>query len=134
MTSKRFEVYKDQLLELRRRLTHEVNAAEEALREDVVTPGDVSLVPTHPADQDAEGVDAEVAIAQNEARLLQMVEGALERIEDGTFGTCQDCGRPIVQERLDAIPYTPYCIDCARRHGDGEGQGPPLQGSPSTLR
>jgi DnaK suppressor protein len=91
-----------------------VDASEQALREDVMTPGDTTAVPTHPADADAEGLDAEVAISQSEEWLLVQVEAALERIEKGTYGICQQCGREIGTKRLDAIPYAARCIDCAR--------------------
>jgi DnaK suppressor protein len=107
-----------QLLELQKRLVREVDMAEEAMREDVVAPGAVSTIPTHPADQAAEGLDVEIAVAQNEELLLVEVEAALERIEAGTYGACAQCGRPIGTERLQALPYTPRCIDCARGHHD----------------
>jgi DnaK suppressor protein len=108
--------YRPRLLELRHRLTREVNMAEEALREDVVPPGEVSTVPSHPADVAVEGLDKEIAIAQNEEELLEHVESALERIAEGTYGLCQHCGREIGRERLNALPYAPQCIDCAKRH------------------
>jgi DnaK suppressor protein len=44
--------------------------------------------------------------------VLRQVEGALVRIENGTFGICQRCGKPIGEERLEAFPYVEYCIDC----------------------
>jgi DnaK suppressor protein len=62
------------------------------------------------------GVDCDVALAQNEEWILEEVEHALQRIEDGTFGRCQDCGREIDRDRLDALPYTRYCIRCSPRH------------------
>jgi DnaK suppressor protein len=114
--------YKTRLLELRRRLTRDVEMAEDALREDVVPPGEVSTVPSHPADAAVEGVDEEIAIAQNEEQLLEDVESALERIEDGTYGLCQDCGREIARERLNALPYAPLCIQCAKRHQSGKNR------------
>ena len=126
--------YKDRLLQLRERLTHGVNTAEDSLREDVVATGNISTVPTHPADQAAEGLDAEVAIAQNEELLLEQVEEALDRGEAGTFGTCQTCGKEISKERLDAIVYTPYCIDCARDQSQDEGVEPPVPGEPRRPR
>jgi DnaK suppressor protein len=109
------ESYRPRLLELRTRLVQSVKLAEQALREDVVKPGDVSHVHTHPADQDVEGMDEQIAIAHVEEGLLESVEAALERIEAGTFGTCQQCGREIGRERLDAVPYAALCIDDARR-------------------
>jgi RNA polymerase-binding protein DksA len=107
--------YTDRLLALQRRLAREVNAVEDALREDVVAPGDTSSVPTHPADFDSENLDAEIAIAENEEQLLEQVVAALDRIANGTFGACQQCGREIARERLQAIPYAPWCIECAGR-------------------
>jgi RNA polymerase-binding protein DksA len=124
--------YKSRLVEFRKRLAREVDATEEALRQDVVTPGDITTVPTHPADNDVEGLDAEIAIAQNGELLFEQVEGALARIEAGTFGVCDDCGQPIGKERLHAIPYTPRCIDCAQGHHDAiEG---PVLGEPRRMR
>jgi RNA polymerase-binding protein DksA len=48
---------------------------------------------------------------------LSRVEAALRSIEDGTYGTCTNCGNPIAPERLEAIPWAPTCIDCARKLG-----------------
>lgn len=45
---------------------------------------------------------------------LDDVERALERLADGTYGTCTACGRPISAERLEALPATPFCIDDAQ--------------------
>jgi RNA polymerase-binding transcription factor DksA len=109
---------KTALFTLRKRLTHAVDASEEALREDVHSPGELSNVPTHNADHAAEGVDEEIAIAHNEERMLADVEAALGRIEAGTFGRCTQCGREIEAARLKAIPYTPRCIACAQWHSD----------------
>jgi DnaK suppressor protein len=115
MQIRELDTYKLWLVSLRKRLTRDVEMAEEALRDDVASPGELSTLHTHAADQAAEGVDEQIAIAQNEEHLLEQVEAALERIEQGTYGTCQNCGRVIARERLDAIPYTPLCIECARR-------------------
>src|SRR5262245_17360404 len=46
---------------------------------------------------------------------LARVDAALRRLDDGTYGTCASCGNPIGMERLEAIPWAPYCIDCARK-------------------
>ena len=44
--------------------------------------------------------------------ILAQVNAALERMDDGTYGTCQRCGKPINPERLEAFPYVAFCIDC----------------------
>jgi len=46
---------------------------------------------------------------------LSRVEAALRSIDDGTYGLCTNCGKPIGAERLEAIPWAPMCIDCARK-------------------
>ena len=53
---------------------------------------------------------------RNEQHLAQ-VEEALQRLDEGTFGWCSTCGRPIAPERLEAIPWAAHCIDCQRRVG-----------------
>jgi|GEM_PF-903975 RNA polymerase-binding protein DksA len=103
-----------QLIEMRKRLLHEVDSTEEALRDDVVKPGQISSLPTHAADADVEGLDSQVAISLNEESLLEQVEGAIERLQTGTYGVCQQCGHTIGMERLQAVPYAAHCIECAR--------------------
>lgn len=46
-------------------------------------------------------------------KALRLVEKALERVDDDTFGVCTVCGSDIQPRRLNAIPYTPYCVQCA---------------------
>jgi RNA polymerase-binding transcription factor DksA len=45
--------------------------------------------------------------------LLIDIDAALQRLQDGTYGTCQDCGRPVPVARLRALPHTTHCVDCA---------------------
>jgi RNA polymerase-binding transcription factor DksA len=51
---------------------------------------------------------------ENAVLLAGQTAEALRRIDAGTFGRCEVCGREIGCERLDALPYTPHCIECAR--------------------
>jgi RNA polymerase-binding protein DksA len=75
----------------------------------------------HPADMATITVDREIdyTLEENEERVLAAIDGALKRIEDGTFGTCQTCGQAIAVERLEAVLYTTQCIDCKRREERG---------------
>jgi DnaK suppressor protein len=50
------------------------------------------------------------------AETLRQVRDALRRIDEGTFGKCIDCGRPIEPARLEAIPWTPYCLADEQKH------------------
>jgi DnaK suppressor protein len=54
----------------------------------------------------------ELRIRDRERRLLNKIREALERIDDGTFGTCEMCGEQISEARLKARPVTTLCIDC----------------------
>ena len=48
---------------------------------------------------------------------LSEVKGALKRIDEGTYGICSNCGKAIMTERLEALPYAELCIDCQRKAG-----------------
>jgi DnaK suppressor protein len=75
--------------------------------------GELSSVDQHPGDLGTETFEQEKNISlleQVEDELLQ-IEAAFERLERGTYGTCQACGRPIGKERLEALPATRFCID-----------------------
>ena len=78
--------------------------------------GDISLADQHPADVATETADRELDTSRGamfEARIRQ-IDDALGRLEAGTYGTCVVCGRPVPEERLEAIPDTPYCVTDAR--------------------
>jgi RNA polymerase-binding protein DksA len=65
--------------------------------------------------------DREMAstLEENSTHVLAEIDGALERIENGTFGICARCGNPIGSERLEALPWATLCIDCKRRQERG---------------
>jgi DnaK suppressor protein len=67
-------------------------------------------------EQATEREDDEVLedLGQAGTREIAMIEAALDRIENGSYGTCVRCGEPIGEERLDVLPATPLCRDCAR--------------------
>ena len=47
---------------------------------------------------------------------IAAIDAALDRLENGTYGRCARCHAPIGEDRLAAVPYTPFCVDCARSH------------------
>jgi DnaK suppressor protein len=51
---------------------------------------------------------------------LSLVRLAMERLREGTFGECLHCGKAIGEKRLEALPWTPYCIDCQEKVENGE--------------
>jgi DnaK suppressor protein len=58
--------------------------------------------------------ELDYTLTDNETQLLDAIDAALGRIDDGTYGVCTNCGRPIGEERLEALPWAELCIDCAR--------------------
>jgi RNA polymerase-binding protein DksA len=65
--------------------------------------------------------DREMAstLEENSTHVLAAIDAALGRIESGTYGVCQQCGRPIAEERLEALPWATLCIDCKRKQERG---------------
>jgi DnaK suppressor protein len=57
----------------------------------------------------------ELALAHTARELLAQTEHALARIEDGTYGTCESCGKPIGKARLQAFPRAVLCVECKQR-------------------
>ena len=57
----------------------------------------------------------ELSIEQNTLDLLRKVDHALERIEAGKYGNCESCGNAIPVERLDVLPYSTLCVECAAK-------------------
>ncbi len=60
-------------------------------------------------------VHIQLKLKQTDAKILQAIEEALGRIDKGTYGVCRDCGEPIADARLRAIPWTRVCITCKEK-------------------
>ena len=60
-------------------------------------------------------VHIQLKLKQTDAKILQAIEEALRRIDQGTFGVCRDCGEPIADARLQAIPWTRSCRECKEK-------------------
>jgi DnaK suppressor protein len=120
MTEAEIKHFRRRLLALKKRLGGDLSELEEEAMRPVggEHSGSLSDVPVHPADLSAVEYEEEVALGllENEAQLLVEVNDALARIEQGTYGRCEDCGQEISTERLEVVPYARYCVRCARRH------------------
>lgn len=70
----------------------------------------------HPADTATETLDREIdyTLEENSGNVLREIEAALKRIDDGTFGLCTTCGKPIEPERLEHLPWSTQCAVDAR--------------------
>ena len=112
-----FKVYRERLLTLRSRLRGDVNnMADAALKKNrSETNGDLSSMPIHMADIGSDNFEQEftLSLMASDEDMLGRIEVSLERLEDGTYGQCEECGARIPKTRLNAIPYATLCIKCA---------------------
>lgn len=76
--------------------------------------GDLSGYSLHMADMATDNFDREfnLGLASSEQQILNQIDEALRRIDEGRFGICEICAKPISQKRLVAVPYTRFCIKC----------------------
>jgi RNA polymerase-binding protein DksA len=59
-----------------------------------------------------------LGLAENEQHLMEEIDAALARIEDGTFGRCERCGKAISKQELRALPYSRHCVPCTRKEDE----------------
>jgi DnaK suppressor protein len=104
--------FRDLLLEERGRVTDAIEYLQKenagSLEEETPETGD--------ADTATVTVDREMdySLEENSAHVLTEIDAALARIADGSYGRCSRCGKPIGEERLEAMPYATLCIECKR--------------------
>lgn len=106
------DAYRKKLLVLRARLTGEVlHLTDEAFRK-----GSASSQPNHMAELGSDVFEQDITLqmVQSESDVLEEIDGALDRVASGVYGTCERCEKQIPKARLNAIPYARYCVHCAR--------------------
>jgi DnaK suppressor protein len=117
-----FEQFRTRLLEERKRV---VDAIDNIHAENPGSLADeaeeLSFQDNHLGDIATATFDREMAstLEDNSNHVLREIDEALARIEAGTFGTCQACGHPIGEERLDALPWATLCIEDKRKQERG---------------
>ena len=115
MEKKKLDAFKKRLEERQRELRHAVSrTAQDGRDADLESAQDI-------ADRAANSYNKEFLFHQsnNERQLLQMVENALSRIREGSFGECIHCGKEINAKRLEAVPWTRHCIECQEKLEQG---------------
>lgn len=73
---------------------------------------------SHMADMATEEADRESdsILMDTQGRLIHEIEQALQRIDEGRYGACEGCGRPIEDRRLEVLPYARFCLKCQEKH------------------
>lgn len=114
----------------RKRLQKDLEAASAKLRQLGITLGDddTAVLPESQSLSDigdvaqvAERQDFELGNRERVAQRITQLTAALQRVEDGSYGTCERCGEQIQPARLDAIPEAPLCRDCQEEVERSEG-------------
>ena len=113
------EHFRDALLEQRRRVEHALTTLRDEHSgslddevDEVAATSDNHLAETASATL---GREIDYTLGGNAEQVLSEIDAALQRIEDGTYGICANCGQEIPRERLEANPSASLCIDCKRK-------------------
>lgn len=115
MPAKEKQYYKQLLLEKKQDLLDEIKQISSTTK---ISPkdaaGDISGHALHMADAATDTYDREfsLGIASNDRKVIQVIDEALKRIDEGKFGLCLDCGKSISKARLKALPYAWLCVKC----------------------
>jgi DnaK suppressor protein len=108
MDKRKAKTFRDKLLLRREGLVGQVQAAEAYSRErDAEATQD-------PADMAANAYTKELlmSMSTNDRQMLESIDAALDRIEEGQYGKCIHCGEPILEKRLEAVPWARHCLHC----------------------
>ena len=118
-----YEKYRELLEDLRERVMAEHRRLSESARSVERNPGEDL------ADQGTEDLlkETDLTLASQEQRVLRLIEDAFQRMEEGTYGTCVDCGGPIKAARLEAIPYAKLCVKCKELREKNGGLPPDFE-------
>jgi DnaK suppressor protein len=101
--------FKELLLSKRQELS-----AGKSLAESIPTAGELRGDPVDMAASETYAA-TQVRLHQTDGKLLRAIEDALTRIRNEKFGICEECGEPISNARLEAVPWTRWCRDCKAR-------------------
>ncbi len=115
MDKKKIEYFKRRLLNKQEELLRVVTKSEQDGREaDEEATQDI-------ADKAANSYTKEFLFHQSDGnrRMLQLVEEALGRMREGTYGQCQECQEEVQQKRLEAVPWARHCIECQEKQDQG---------------
>lgn len=107
MEKDKLEEFKKQLLALRNRTGDELRQMIESLLEGDIPAGEHDAYPS-------ESLERGLILEQNEEFIHRRIREALQRLDDGTYGSCVRCGKEIPLTRLRALPFVRHCLACAQ--------------------
>lgn len=102
------------LSDARATLTAERDRVRAEIAQDIVAPDPMTYGSQAAAASQVFEQQRDLALRDRNAQHLAQVEAAIARLDDGSYGSCTRCTRPIAPERLEALPWAALCIDCQR--------------------
>jgi len=117
LTKVQLKQFRQLLITERAKFASEIKSiAKEASKSPREASGDLSAYTVHMADMAADTYERELSmnIVSSEQEVLYQIDDALKRMDEGTFGICQQCNAAITMSRLRAVPYASLCIKCQR--------------------
>ena len=114
------ETYRRRLVEERKRVVaaleylHEENSGSPREEEDPTYADNIGETATATLDR-----EIDYSLEESSNHVLAAIDAALGRLDAGTYGICVTCGKPIGEDRLEAIPYAAQCIECRSREERG---------------
>ncbi|HOO20073.1 MAG TPA: TraR/DksA C4-type zinc finger protein [Kiritimatiellia bacterium] len=106
-------------------------AGDNLKRSPLDSTGDISSHSTHMADHGTDNFDRELALSLASSRQdsIYEIEDAIRRIDEGEYGTCQSCGKPVERPRLKALPFAKKCVACQSAAERGRSRFQPFTGA-----
>ena len=117
LSKEQLKQFRQLLITERAKLAAEIRSiAQDNAKSPREASGDLSAYTVHMADMAADTYDRELSmnIVSSEQEILYQIDDALKRIDDGSYGLCQQCNELITMSRLKAVPYASLCIACQR--------------------
>ena len=110
------ERFRELLLAERQRVAATIRHLHEDNSRSLEDEAEEETLDNHIADAATITVSREIdtTLEENSEHVLGAIDEALARIDEGSYGLCARCGKPIAEERLEAIPYATRCIECKR--------------------
>ena len=114
-------IHRQKLLALRASLLGDMTQMEDDSLKDhaktISIPTDTGELANDNADQ-----ELTLTLLGSDEEILDQIEAAIQRIENGSYGRCKECGEQIPKTRLDAIPYAADCVRCASQEEEGQAR------------
>jgi YteA family regulatory protein len=124
MEKEKMQYFKEKLISEQARALNLINVMKQngVINSNSEMATEISFYDNHPSDTASELFDKEkgLALKGNEMSIIKKIDDALKSIENNTYGKCRTCGKDIIEERLEFIPYAENCVSCQKSIGNNK--------------